>query len=103
MESDISVLEQRLGDRCEAAKLALEDAHEWVQRFTTLVFILAAGTTIVLLVALGYLLAGRTAGAIAGGAGTVVTGTAAGFVLNQKNEAQKREDTLRRVMHKVCT
>lgn len=98
-----SILEKRLGDRCNAAKVAWEDAHEWVQRFTTLVFVTATATVIVLVVGLGYAVAGKKAGAIAGGAGTVVTGTAAGFVLKERRNAERRQDAMRRVMDRICS
>jgi hypothetical protein len=102
MQQSVEAIVDRIGSNCEAARLAWDDAHEWVQRWQTLVFVVGTAVVITIVVALGFLIAGNNGAAVAGGAGTVVTGAAMGFVLKQRNDARADEKLKQAAMNKIC-
>lgn len=103
MQASAEAIVERIGSNCDAARLAWEDAHEWVQRWQTLVFIVGVAVVTTIVIALGFLVAGNNGAALAGGAGTVVTGAAMGFVLKQRGDARDDERKKQTAMNRICT
>jgi hypothetical protein len=89
--------------KCEAAKLIFQDSRDWANRFTALVFTMAAAVVGTLIAALVLLFVSDSkAGAVGAGAGTLATGTAMGFVIKQLQRFLRRADAARRVLKEDC-
>jgi hypothetical protein len=88
---------------CRTATRNLANQQSLLNGFNIAVFAVAIAVVISLIVAITMLFLGKAGGAIAGGVGTIVTGTAMGFVLAQRNDARKQVAALTRLRDRYCS
>lgn len=89
-------------DKCRGAERSYQRQELLTHGYELAVFAVAAATAISLIVAIGFALAERPAGAIAGAIGTVVTGAAMGFVIKMRNDARRQREVLRKIRDRYC-